>query len=69
MPWMILGLVSIAGLVGASIAVSRSGKRADLAFPLIIVAGMVAALVAWRTRNIALTLAVGIGLVMLIDAL
>jgi branched-subunit amino acid transport protein len=31
------------------------------------VAGIVAALVAWRTRNIALTLAVGMGLVMLID--
>ena len=30
---------------------------------------MVAALVAWKTRNIALTLVVGIGLVMLIDAL
>ena len=33
------------------------------------VAGLVAALVAWRTRNIALTLAVGMGLVMLIDLL
>jgi len=32
-------------------------------------AGVVAALVAWKTRNIALTLSVGIGLVMLIDAL
>jgi branched-subunit amino acid transport protein len=32
-------------------------------------AGVVAALVAWKTRNIALTLGVGIGLVMLIDAL
>ena len=32
-------------------------------------AGIVAGLVAWRTRNIALTLAVGLGLVMLIDAL
>jgi branched-subunit amino acid transport protein len=31
-------------------------------------AGVVAALVAWKTRNIALTLGVGIGLVMLIDA-
>ena len=33
------------------------------------VAGVVAALVAWRTRNIALTLVVGMGLVMLIDLL
>jgi len=32
-------------------------------------AGLVAALVAWKTRNIALTLAVGIGIVMLLDAL
>jgi branched-subunit amino acid transport protein len=32
-------------------------------------AGVLAALVAWRTKNIALTLAVGLGLVMLIDAL
>ncbi len=32
-------------------------------------AGVVAALVAWKTRNIALTLAVGIGIVMLLDAL
>jgi len=32
-------------------------------------AGLVAALVAWKTRNIALTLAVGIGIVMVIDAL
>jgi branched-subunit amino acid transport protein len=33
------------------------------------VAGAVAALVAWRTRNIALTLVVGMGLLMLIDRL
>jgi branched-subunit amino acid transport protein len=32
-------------------------------------AGVVAAVVAWRTRNIALTLVAGVGLVMLIDAL
>ena len=32
-------------------------------------AGIVAALVAWRTRNIALTLVVGMGLAMLLDAL
>jgi branched-subunit amino acid transport protein len=33
------------------------------------VAGVLAAVVAWRTRNIALTLVVGIGVVMVIDAL
>jgi branched-subunit amino acid transport protein len=32
-------------------------------------AGCLAALVAWRTRNVALTLVVGLGIVMLIDAL
>lgn len=32
-------------------------------------AGLVAAFVAWRTRNIALTLVVGIGIVMLLEAL
>ncbi len=34
-----------------------------------LLAGIVAGLVAWRTKNIALTLGVGLGLVMLIDAL
>jgi branched-subunit amino acid transport protein len=34
-----------------------------------LLAGIVAGVVAWKTRNIALTLAVGLGLVMLIDAL
>jgi branched-subunit amino acid transport protein len=33
-----------------------------------LAAGAVAAVVAWRTRNIALTLAVGLGVVMLLDA-
>lgn len=33
-----------------------------------LLAGIVAAVVAWRTRNIALTLGVGMGLAMLIDA-
>ena len=33
------------------------------------VAGVAAGLVAWKTRNIALTLVVGIGLVMLLDRL
>jgi branched-subunit amino acid transport protein len=34
-----------------------------------LVAGIAAALVAWRTRNIALTLVVGMAIVMAIDAL
>lgn len=34
-----------------------------------LLAGLVAALVAWRTRNIALTLVVGIALVMVVEAL
>ena len=34
-----------------------------------VLAGAAAAVVAWKTRNIALTLVVGIGLVMAIDAL
>jgi branched-subunit amino acid transport protein len=33
------------------------------------VAGVAAALVAWRTKNIALTLVVGLGIVMVIEAL
>jgi branched-subunit amino acid transport protein len=33
-----------------------------------LLAGLVAAVVAWKTRNIALTLFVGMGLAMLIDA-
>ena len=49
-------------------ALMRPEGHLDLAQPR-FVAGVLAALVAWRTRNIALTLAVGIGLVMIIDAL
>jgi BASS family bile acid:Na+ symporter len=41
---IILGIVVVGSLVGASIAAARSPKRSDLAFPLIIIAGMVAAL-------------------------
>lgn len=48
-------------------ALLRPEGRLDLWQPR-FVAGVVAALVAWRTRNIALTLVAGIGLVMLIDA-
>ena len=46
--------------------------RPDGAFDLWsseLVAGMAAAIVAWRTRNIALTLVVGLGLVMALDAI
>jgi branched-subunit amino acid transport protein len=32
-------------------------------------AGLLAAAVAWRTRNIAITLIVGIGLVMILEAI
>ena len=48
-------------------ALLRPETQIDLWQPR-FVAGVVAALVAWRTRNIALTLVVGIGIVMLIDA-
>ena len=48
-------------------ALLRPHGEIDLFQPR-FVAGAVAALVAWRTRNIALTLVVGVGLVMLIDA-
>jgi branched-subunit amino acid transport protein len=49
-------------------ALLRPEGQLDLWQPR-FVAGIAAALVAWRTRNIALTLVVGIGLVMLIDAM
>ena len=49
-------------------ALLRPEGTVDLTQPR-LVAGIIAALVAWRTRNIALTLAVGIGLVMLIEAI
>lgn len=49
-------------------ALLRPEAHLDLWQPRLL-AGLVAALVAFRTRNIALTLVVGIGLVMLIDAL
>lgn len=49
-------------------ALLRPETQIDLWQPR-FVAGVAAALVAWRTRNIALTLVVGIGIVMLIDAL
>lgn len=49
-------------------ALMRPEGQLDLWQPRFL-AGVVAALVAWKTRNIALTLVVGIGIVMLIDAL
>jgi branched-subunit amino acid transport protein len=48
-------------------ALLRPHGTIDL-FQARFVAGLLAAVVAWRTRNIALTLVVGIGVVMLIDA-
>jgi len=48
-------------------ALLRPQQELDL-FQSRFLAGVVAAIVAWRTRNIALTLVVGVGLVMLIDA-
>jgi branched-subunit amino acid transport protein len=49
-------------------ALVRPQGELDL-FQARFAAGVVAALVAWKTRNIALTLVVGVGLVMLIQAL
>ena len=49
-------------------ALLRPEDELDLTHPRLL-AGIVAAAVAWRTRNIALTLAAGMGLVMLLDAL
>ena len=49
-------------------ALLRPGNQIDLWQPRLL-AGLVAGLVAWRTRNIALTLVVGIGIVMVVGAL
>lgn len=49
-------------------ALLRPEGQLDLWQPRFL-AGVVASLVAWKTRNIALTLAVGIGIVMLVEAL
>jgi len=49
-------------------ALLRPEGTLDLWQPRLL-AGLVAAAVAWRTRNIALTLVVGIGLVMLLEAI
>lgn len=49
-------------------ALLRPAGHLDMFQPR-LAAGLAAALVAWRTRNIALTLAVGMTIMMLIDAL
>ena len=49
-------------------ALLRPAGQIDLLQPRLL-AGVVAALVAWRTRNIALTLVVGMAIVMIINAL
>jgi branched-subunit amino acid transport protein len=57
---------ALASIVGP--ALLRPHGEIDL-FQGRFVAGTAAALVAWRTRNIALTLVVGMAVLMLIDAL
>jgi branched-subunit amino acid transport protein len=47
-------------------ALLRPHGELDLFSPRLL-AGVVAALVAWRTRNVAATLVVGMGLLMLLD--
>jgi branched-subunit amino acid transport protein len=47
-------------------ALLRPHGELDLFSPR-LVAGLVAAAVAWRTRNVAVTLAVGMGLLVLLD--
>ncbi|HUQ39010.1 MAG TPA: AzlD domain-containing protein [Acidimicrobiales bacterium] len=49
-------------------AMIRPDGQVDLWQPR-LAAGLVATLVAWRTRNVAVTLVVGIGVLMLLDAL
>lgn len=49
-------------------ALVRPEGTFDLLQPRLL-AGVVAGLVAWRTRNTALTLVIGLGVVMLVDAL
>jgi branched-subunit amino acid transport protein len=49
-------------------ALARPEGQLDLWQPRLL-AGLVAGLVAWRTKNIALTLVVGLGIVMVLDAL
>lgn len=49
-------------------ALLRPEGTVDVLQPRLL-AGIAAAAVAWKTRNVALTLVVGMGIVMLIDAL
>ncbi|MGQ0632385.1 MAG: AzlD domain-containing protein [Sporichthyaceae bacterium] len=49
-------------------ALVRPGDGIDLTQPR-LVAGLIAAAIAWRTKNIALTLVVGIGALTLLEAL
>lgn len=49
-------------------ALLRPEGTVDVTHPR-LAAGLLAALVAWRTRNVALTLTVGMGVVMLLDTL
>ena len=49
-------------------ALLRPDGYLDLWQPRLL-AGILAGLVAWRTKNVALTLVVGLGVVMLLDAL
>lgn len=49
-------------------ALLRPEGTVDVTHPR-LAAGLLAALVAWRTRNVALTLTVGMGVVMLLDNL
>lgn len=49
-------------------ALLRPDGHLDIVQPR-LVAGVIAGVVAWRTRNIALTLAVGMGVVMALEAL
>lgn len=68
-PWAYRLLRQIPPAALASIvlpALVRPEGELDLAHPR-FAAGVVAALVAWRTRNVAATLAVGMGLVALLE--
>jgi branched-subunit amino acid transport protein len=68
-PWLLRLLRQIPPAALASLVVPallRPEGRVDL-FQARLWVGVVAALVAWRTRNIAITLLVGMGLLILLD--
>ncbi|HYH52317.1 MAG TPA: AzlD domain-containing protein [Acidimicrobiia bacterium] len=70
-PWVHRLLRQIPAAALASLvlpALVRPEGQLDLAHPR-FVAGIVAALVAWRTKNVTATLAVGMGLVMILQNL